>query len=136
MADNTDVLLKFCEEHWTEMRHIEDQRATITNIVIIITSAAIGFVVPQEPSWGLLSLPLLLILLGIYGAITTAKLYERHQFAQKRLDYWYKRIDELNPEAKFIELKEAADARHKSEYPKMSNFHLHGLLHGKFGGNL
>jgi hypothetical protein len=39
MANDTDVLLKLCEEHWTEMRHIEDQRATITNIVIIITSA-------------------------------------------------------------------------------------------------
>jgi hypothetical protein len=127
MANDTDVLLKLCEEHWTEMRHIEDQRATITNIVIIITSAVVGSIAPQTPSWALLSLPMLLIILGIYAAVTTAKLYERHQFAQTRLDYWYKRIDELNPNAEFLQLRNKADVSHKSKYPRISKFHLHRL---------
>lgn len=126
MADDVDILIKFCEEHWEEMRHIEDQRATITNIVIVVTSVVIGFLTQQTPTLGLLPVSVLLIMLGIYGTITTAKLYERHQFAQGRLDRWYKRIDELKPNAQFLLLRDVSDTEHKKKFP-MSKFRLHHL---------
>jgi hypothetical protein len=45
MADDSDVLLKFIEEQWTEGRKSEEQRATITNFVITISAATFGFLV-------------------------------------------------------------------------------------------
>ena len=127
MADGTDVLLQFCREHWEEMRHIENQRATITNLIIVITSVIVGFAVQQKPTIELLPVTILLIILGLYGAFITGKLYERHQFAQNRLNYWYARIDELHPDAQFLQLRDIADAEHKSKYPRLVNFRLHRL---------
>ncbi|MBC8235498.1 hypothetical protein H8E77_38615 [bacterium] len=125
MANDTDVLLKFCEQYWEEMRHIENQRATITNIIIVITSAIIGFIAQKGISSNLLPLTTLLIILGIYGALTVTKLYERHQFGQVRLNHWYKRIDELNPNAQFLQLRSVADAEHKTQHPRTERLKLH-----------
>jgi hypothetical protein len=127
MADDTDVLFEFCKAHWTEMHHIEAQRATITNIIIVITSVIVGFIVQQKASLGLLPVPILLVVLGLYGILITIKLYEGHHLAQIRCNHWYTRIDELHPNARFMQLRDAADAEHKSKYPRMSKFRLHWL---------
>lgn len=127
MAEGTDVLLKFCEEYWDEMRHTENQRSTMTNIVIVISFAVIGFISQKGISQDILPLGILLALLGLYGTIMTAKLYERHQFGQTRLNHWYIRIDELHPDAQFLALRDAADAEHRTRYPKMAKVHLHHL---------
>jgi len=109
------------------MRHIENQRATITNIVILIVSAILGFIVEKKFSPDLFPLSLLLVILGVYGAITTAKLYERHQFAQARLDHWYKHIDKLHPDAQILHLRDISDAEHRKQYPRIAKLRLHRL---------
>lgn len=117
MADDSDVLLKMYEDQWVQARQAEDQRATFTNIIIVIVSLVLGFIAQQKNlGQELLPLTILLIILGIYGAITTAKLYERFQFHVGRARAWRKRIDELHQEARLIELKDAADARHREKY--------------------
>ena len=85
MADDTDVLIKFCDEARQEMRHIENQRATITNMSILISSVVVGYIAQQKLDFTLIPISVLMIFLGIYGIIFTSKLYERHQFAQSRI---------------------------------------------------
>lgn len=135
MGKDSELLMMIVKEHWEEMRHAEDQRATITNLLIAIVALGSGFVTIVGLSAYTLFLGALLVVLGVYGCIMTAKLYERHQFDQKRVDYWYKQLDRLNPEAQFLALKELADREHYQEFagilPKPLRFvtkiHTHQL---------
>lgn len=135
MDKSTELLLTMVQEHWEEMRHAENQRSTITNLLIAIAALGTGSVTIIGLSAYTLFLGALLMLLGIYGCMMTAKLYERHQFDQKRLDYWYNQLDKLNPEAQFLALKESADDDHKKNFagilPKELRFvtkiHTHQL---------
>ena len=71
MADETDVLLQLCNNEWEQSRHTEDQRATITNIILLIASVILGVVVQRGAQPEVLPLSILLIVLGIYGAVAT-----------------------------------------------------------------
>jgi len=66
-----DILFKLYEEQWTQVRHLEDQRATVTNLIVVIASAILGFIVQQGLSIEILPVSLLLIVLGVYGALTS-----------------------------------------------------------------
>ena len=127
MADDTEVLLAFVHEHWEEMRHAENQRSTITNMIMVITSLIVGLISQVGLAKGSIVLAILLTVLGIYGALVTAKLYERHQFDQRRLDFWYTRIDELHPNAQFLSLRQKADDTHAKEFPRLVKLRVHRL---------
>jgi hypothetical protein len=126
-ADDTDVLLNFCNQYWDEIRHTENQRATLTNLVILIASAIIGFGVQKGLSKPFLVLAILLILLGVYGAAMTLKLYERYNFLQTRLEHFYRQIDALHPNAQFQTLRNDAASEHKGAFPKLSSVRVHQL---------
>jgi hypothetical protein len=127
MADDTDVLLKFYDQARTEMRHIEEQRATTTNMIIVIMSVIIGYTVQQKFSLSLIPLSLLIIGLGIYGVFITSKLYERHQLAQSRSEYWLKHIDKLHPKSNVLKLRAESDKEHNKKYAWSSKLHLNSL---------
>ena len=127
MADDTDVLINYCDEARQEMRHIENQRATITNISILISSVIIGYIAQQKIDLTLLPVSALMIFLGIYGMIFTSKLYERHQFAQSRNDQWTKQIDKLKPKSNLLKLRATADREHAAQFPRMSKVRLNRL---------
>ncbi len=124
MADDVDVLLKMCDEQWTQCRQLETQRALVTNFVITIAAASLAFI--GSKGFGMASLPLggFLIFLGLYGAITCEKLYERWQFTRNRSRYWRKRIDELKPETRLLELQNQADREYSN---RLQNIRLHWL---------
>ena len=127
MADDTDVLLKLCEEQWTQARQSEDQRATITNIVFVVASAIIGLIAQTGLVLQVLPLTILLLVIGIYGAITSEKLYERHQFHMRRAAFWRKRLNELHPNAEIEKYKDQSDARHRTKFPRLNRMRLHYL---------
>jgi hypothetical protein len=124
MADDVDVLLKMCEEQWTQCRQLETQRSLITNFVITIAAASLAFI--GSKGFVMASLPLggFLIFLGLYGAITSEKLYERWQFTRNRSRYWRKRVDELRPDAHLMELQNQADREYSH---RLQNVRLHWL---------
>jgi len=124
MADDVDVLLKMCDEQWTQCRQLETQRALVTNFVITIAAASLAFI--GSKGFVPASLPLggFLIFLGLYGAVTSEKLYERWQFTRNRSRYWRKRIDELKPETRLLELQNQADREYSH---RLQNIRLHWL---------
>jgi hypothetical protein len=127
MADDSDILLNFCNQYWDEIRHVENQRATLTNLVILIASAVVGLMVQQGLSRGFLPLTILLVLLGIYGTAITLKMYERYSFLQIRLDHYYHRIDELHPNAQFLQIKKTAEDEHKLHFRRLFGLRVHWL---------
>ena len=127
MADETDILLKFCEEDWAQARQSEDQRAIVTNIILIITSAVLGLLSQRELVLEMLPLAVFLIVLGIYGGFTSQKYYERHQFHIERARAWRKRLEELTPKSQINKLREEANAKHSKKFRRLEKLHLHTL---------
>ncbi len=127
MADEIDVLLKICEMQWGFARQTEDQRAQITNIVLLITSVVIGFIAQKGLSFDVLPLTVLLIALGIYGAVASEKLYERFGFFRARIDVVEKKLDKLRPGAELLKLWQDAHAVNAREFPRLNKLRLHHL---------
>ena len=127
MNDEVEILLRYCEEQWHHIRHLEDQRATFTNFVLVVTAGVIGFIVQQGLGKASLPLTTLLVIVGIYGAIASYKFYERYRLHQIREQHWLTRIHELNPNAKLLELDKVAIDKHNREFPRMSKLHVHTI---------
>jgi len=124
MADDVDVLLKYCEEYWAQGRQLETQRSTVTNFVITIAAAILVFIAQKGFIPTSLPLGVFLFFLGLYGAIISEKLYERWQFVRHRARHWRRRINELKPDAQLLELMELAD---KKYHHPLQHVRLHWL---------
>ena len=127
MADDTDVLIMLCEHEWAQAKQSEDQRATISNIVLLVASILIGLVVQSELTREYLPLSAFLIVLGIYGAITSEKLYERHQFHFERARVFRHKMIDLHPVTRLTEERQEAGIKHALKFPRLSKTHLHHL---------
>jgi hypothetical protein len=132
MSSDFDILLKLNEDEWSLIRHYEDQRATVTNFVLAMASLAIGFLVQKGLALDTLPVAILLIVLGVYGAITVAKLYERTQYAAALAKSYMIRLSELYPSIGLEEFKNKVDVKHRSKFPITARLHMHhlwGTLH-------
>jgi hypothetical protein len=74
------VVLAYWAEHREQLRQSENQRATMTNYVLVITAAVTGFVVQLRFGSRTLPLSAFVVLLGAYGALTAAKYDERAEY--------------------------------------------------------
>lgn len=130
MADDCDVLIHMIQEQWTQARQSESQRAIMTNFIIIISSAILGFLVKTGAGKEAIPLTVFLTLLGILGAIVSEKLYERFYLHVQRVGRMMERLDELLPNAKICHLEEIADEKHRERFPVMVRIRLHYLWTG------
>ena len=73
MADQSDAVLAYWSEHRQQLRQSEEQRAVLTNYILVIASALTGLIAQQKLALDTLPVAILLMLLGTYGAITLAK---------------------------------------------------------------
>ncbi len=127
MSDDSDILLRLYEESWSLIRHYEEQRATVTNFVIVVASVAVGFVVQQKLNVYMLPIAILVIILGVYGAVAGSKLFERTQACVGFANAYFSRLNELYPDIGLDQLHKKARAEHKIKFPIMNRIHLHQL---------
>ena len=80
MADQSDAVLAYWSEHRQQLRQSEEQRAVLTNYILVIASALTGLIAQQKLALDTLPVAILLMLLGTYGAITVAKYHERAEY--------------------------------------------------------
>lgn len=80
IKDQTDAVLAYWSEHRQQLRQSEDQRAVLTNYVLVIASALTGLIAQQKLARETLPVAILIMILGIYGAITVAKYHERAEY--------------------------------------------------------
>ena len=72
-------------------------------------------------------LSILLIFIGIYGTITSIKLYERSQYHDARARKLRERLDELLPDAHIGEALKSVDDEHRRRYPYVMKTRLSAI---------
>ncbi|MFJ4785866.1 hypothetical protein [Streptomyces sp. NPDC088794] len=120
MADETDVLLDLWKGQRDEARQMENQRATLTNIVIIVTAAALGFLAQQGSlRASSLGVTLPLCLLGSFGALASAKYGERWAVHSGLADALRLEVGLRHPGLSLSELIATNRAEHAAELPRV-----------------
>lgn len=127
MVNDTEVLLAFCQEQWVQARHTKDQRATISNLIIVVASVIIAFISQQRLNSQMIPLTILLIGLGLFGAFVSEKLYELFHYHHDKARHWQRRIDELHPNAHLNKLEGEASEHHTRQWSGFRRIRLHYL---------
>lgn len=112
---DADILLQIYREQRDQARQCEDQRAVMTNIVLVLASAGIGLVVQHGlRDRTMLVVTVALVLLGGYGAIVSLKYRERYAYHNAQAKALLHRIDGLYPALHLEEDRANAIERHRS----------------------
>jgi hypothetical protein len=125
-----DAVLAYWQEHREQFRQSETQRAVLTNYVLVIAAAVSGLVVQQGFTLRTLPLSILIIVIGLYGALAVAKYHERadyHLFQARALTQVLVDTGALaNHDAVLEEFRQA----HYRKYPRLQHLQLNKLWTG------
>lgn len=127
MADDTDVLIKLYEEDWSQAKQAENQRTAITNIILVVASIVVGLLSQTGLNPKALPLAILLIVLGVHGAVASHKLYERHCYFSDRAGLWRTQIGKLHPEVEIETIRSEAAAKHSKRFKRTAKLRLYSL---------
>ncbi len=122
--DERDVLWGMYQEHCTQGRHHEDQRATVTNLVIALAVAMIGLLSYKDLSRTMWPLAVMVLLLGLFGALFSLKHYERFRFHMKCAGEYRDALEVLLPASKLAEHRMNAKTEHGTKYGAVAAIHL------------
>lgn len=134
MSDpNYELLFRALEENWNHARLSEEKRAWVANLALLLTAAlhiALAVVGLHRQA---LPLTIMLLIVAVYGALTTVKLYERAQFHIRRARSLRARLDELCPDAQVEQLQRAAEQEHRKHYPRLADLRLNVIWLSLYG---
>jgi hypothetical protein len=120
-----EVVLAYWSEHRQQMRQSEDQRAVLTNYLLVIDSALIGLAVQQKLTLVTLPLTVLVMVVGIYGALAVGKYHERaayHLGQARALTAVLKDLGALPDDESLLEQRRG---EHYQTYPRLHRVRLH-----------
>lgn len=115
--EEKEFLHFYMEQTWEEMRHLENLRERVTILVITLATAIAGFVIQQKFSTDSKTLIWFIVFLGFFGLFMSLKIFQIHQRGQKRLNKWYKYLEQYcgtNPQ--ILTLREIADKENKKDF--------------------
>lgn len=121
-----EALWKMYLEHCTHVRHHEAQRSTVAGALIAIAAALIGLatfdraLTPTD-----IPLTAFLCVLGLFGAVFSAKQWERASMHTERARAYRNKADNLLGGTVIFDLKQKADKAHNEEFPKLHTLRLH-----------
>jgi type IV secretory pathway TrbF-like protein len=130
MTAPDDATLAYWSEHRSQLRQSENQRSVLTNYVLTIAAAISGFVVQQHFRVQTLPLSVLVVLIGLYGALSAAKYHERanyHLGQARALTQVLAQSGALSDDDAILERFRLDHYRH---YPRLSRVRLHWLWTG------
>jgi hypothetical protein len=116
---------------WKEVkehgRQHETQRATATNMILLLASADVGAMATL--GFGSRSVPLaiVLIVLGVFGVLLTGKHYERFQRSEAVASEIQSRLEASDPELGWLAANERGRRGHAQNYPIMSRLRLNKI---------
>src|SRR5262245_43196133 len=127
MTENINALLVLWKEEWEQARHHENQRTQMANIVLLVSSAIIGFVAQQGLRPDMLPLTITLIFLGTFGFVASSKFYERVRAHGAKGNEVEQRLINLLPKIDLAAARLAALNRHRADFPRLSRLHHYHL---------
>jgi hypothetical protein len=130
MTAPDDATLAFWNEQRAQLRQSENQRSVLTNYVLTIAAAVSGFIIQQHFRLQTLPLSVLVVITGLYGALSAAKYHERanyHLTQARALTRVLVQSGGLGDNAAILQ-----DSRldHYQTYPRLSRLRLHWLWTG------
>jgi hypothetical protein len=118
-----DVLLAFLHDHGARVIHLETQRSTVSNLLVITAAAILAFVT-FDRALTIADLPLtvLLVFIGLFGAGFCVKYHERSAQQYERIRVIRKDLDRiLFDSSLLIALKKEADVEHAKNFPRFND---------------
>jgi hypothetical protein len=130
MAGQDDTVLVYWKDQREQFRQSEVQRSVMTNYILLISAGISGFVVQQHFSVRTIPLSILTVIIGLYGALTTAKYHERanYHLTQARA------LTQVLVDAGALPDNDAILAQYRSDhytkYPRLAPLRLNWLWTG------
>jgi hypothetical protein len=126
-SGSQEAVLAHWSEHRQQLRQSEAQRAVLTNVLLAVTAGLSGVIVVRDFAAATWPLAFLIIVGGVFGALSTAKHHERaaYHLAQARALTTAMR-GALADESNLEEFRQA----HNRLYPWLHRVHLHALWTG------
>ena len=118
MPDISDFLWGMYEEHTTQGRHHETQRASVTNFIIVVAGGLIAFIANKDVTKDKWPLAAFLIIVGLFGALFSAKQYERFRFHMVAAGLYREELEKIVGND-VGEIRHKAKAVHKSGFPSL-----------------
>jgi hypothetical protein len=113
-------------ENRNHIRHYESQRSTVAGALIAIAAALIGLVT-FDKGITLSDVPAasFLVVLGLFGAVFSAKQWERASRQAAQAQHWRTKIDKLIGGNFLADLEVEADSAHEEEFPLLHRIKIH-----------
>jgi type IV secretory pathway TrbF-like protein len=125
-----DAALAYWAEHREQFRQSENQRAVLTNYVLVIAAAVSGLVVQQGFKARTLPLSILIVVVGLYGALAVAKYHERATYHLSQARALTQLLVESGGLADHDALLEEFRQAHYLRYPRLHRLRLSWLWTG------
>ncbi|MEU6470697.1 hypothetical protein ABZ927_22960 [Streptomyces massasporeus] len=127
MADDVEVLLQMYQEQHNQARQLETQRATLSNLIIVVASAALGFTAQHGLEMIMLIVTLPLVALGGYGALACLKYHERSVLHHRAARRFSLRIEERLPSLLINDGWAELHEQQLLRFPKIFKIRLYAL---------
>ncbi|GCE18620.1 hypothetical protein [Dictyobacter kobayashii] len=125
MSETTDILINVAEQEFAQAKQSEDQRASITGLIVVVASAIQGGLTQTGLTRSALPLTLMLIAIGTFGALASIKLYERFR-RHVRLKFLIRqRLEELYPDTKLQALLDLTRKEQQKDFPFLRGVRLY-----------
>jgi len=129
--DACAILMDLYKDDCTQARHHEEQRSSVTNIIVAVSAGLIAFIAHGKQLHHAAWMPCsLLIFLGLYGALCSAKHYERAQRHGIRARAYREKVAALCPTANLLEICDKAQKKTEHDFPCLARRKLYHLWIG------
>ena len=123
----TDILLNELDHQWSQAKQSEDQRAILSNFIVVIAVASEGFIVDKDFPKRALVVAISMIVLGVFGAVASAKYYERFRLSMTRVGRLREKLDAMYPQVGLDDIESNADFKHSDRYFILRHIRLNFL---------
>ncbi len=122
--DEKDLISQVWEQTSADMRQMDAQRNTLSNIILVLDVALIGVLARTDTAPYAIFMALLLLLLGVFGILTVAKYYERYKYYKNRAEALLKELSSLVEKGVQSILSEA-DVSHDALFQLRTSFKVY-----------
>ncbi len=126
-SDRVNAIMQLWSDQRAQARWTEAQRATFSNLILLIGGVAIGFISQRGIRISSLFAAIPLIALGVFGSLVTVKYHERYEYHLARANHYLKLIADEFPQISTRLIGNDAIIEHRSRYPRLSRLRLYQL---------
>lgn len=132
--DNGEILWRIYQEHCVWERHHEAQRSSATNVLVVVAAGVLSVIALDDGLTGIdLALAAFLVVVGLFGALMSAKQYERFARHQCLASAYRRALDDHFRDSRLLALRSEAESLHEARHPILGRLlrlnHLWTAIH-------